>query len=86
MSISVKTQNLKPKTQHLIPITNLKATYHKYILEFKRPSGTSRGVMNEKEMLSMYFVHEGSVRADPNGEEWRLKRHAEADFWRSAPN
>jgi O-succinylbenzoate synthase len=27
----------------------LKATYHKYILNFKRPSGTSRGVMNEKE-------------------------------------
>jgi O-succinylbenzoate synthase len=27
----------------------LKATYHKYILEFKRPSGTSRGVMTEKE-------------------------------------
>ncbi|MBP4142185.1 o-succinylbenzoate synthase [Flavobacterium sp. P4023] len=27
----------------------MKATYHKYILNFKRPSGTSRGVMNEKE-------------------------------------
>ncbi|MFT5964180.1 MAG: O-succinylbenzoate synthase [Flavobacterium sp.] len=27
----------------------MKATYHKYILEFKRPSGTSRGVMTEKE-------------------------------------
>jgi o-succinylbenzoate synthase len=27
----------------------LKATYHKYILEFKRPSGTSRGVMDQKE-------------------------------------
>jgi o-succinylbenzoate synthase len=27
----------------------LKATYHKYILDFKRPSGTSRGVMTEKE-------------------------------------
>ncbi|MDN3673562.1 o-succinylbenzoate synthase [Flavobacterium branchiarum] len=27
----------------------MKATYHKYILDFKRPSGTSRGVMNEKE-------------------------------------
>lgn len=40
------------------------------------------GVMNEKEMLAMFFVHEGSVRADPNGEEWRLKRHAETDFWR----
>ncbi|SDX42809.1 o-succinylbenzoate synthase [Flavobacterium degerlachei] len=27
----------------------MKATYHKYILDFKRPSGTSRGVMTEKE-------------------------------------
>jgi len=27
----------------------MKATYHKYMLEFKRPSGTSRGVMTEKE-------------------------------------
>jgi o-succinylbenzoate synthase len=27
----------------------MKATYHKYILDFKRPSGTSRGVMTTKE-------------------------------------
>jgi o-succinylbenzoate synthase len=27
----------------------MKATYQKFILNFKRPSGTSRGVMNEKE-------------------------------------
>ncbi|MEG1024034.1 MAG: o-succinylbenzoate synthase [Flavobacterium sp.] len=27
----------------------MKATYHKYMLEFKRPSGTSRGIMTEKE-------------------------------------
>ncbi len=40
------------------------------------------GVMSAKEMLAMFFVHEGSIRADPNGEEWRLKRHAESDFWR----
>lgn len=38
-------------------------------------------VMGEKEMLSMFFVHDGSVRAS-DGDEWRLKRHAEADFWR----
>lgn len=41
------------------------------------------GVMNFKEMLAMFFVHDGSVRA--NGGEadgWRLKRHAERDFWR----
>jgi o-succinylbenzoate synthase len=27
----------------------LKATYHKYILDFKKPSGTSRGVLTQKE-------------------------------------
>ena len=27
----------------------MKATYHKYTLQFKRPSGTSRGVMTDKE-------------------------------------
>jgi o-succinylbenzoate synthase len=27
----------------------MKATYHKYILDFKKPSGTSRGVMTNKE-------------------------------------
>lgn len=27
----------------------MKATYHKYILDFKRPSGTSRGVLTQKE-------------------------------------
>ena len=27
----------------------MKATYHKYILNFKRPSGTSRGVLTQKE-------------------------------------
>jgi len=27
----------------------IKATYHKYILDFKRPSGTSRGIMTTKE-------------------------------------
>ncbi len=27
----------------------MEATYHRYILEFKKPSGTSRGVMTEKE-------------------------------------
>jgi len=31
----------------------LKATFHKYILEFKRPSGTSRGVLKTKET---YFL------------------------------
>lgn len=40
------------------------------------------GVMSQKEMLSMFFVHEGSVRANANTPEWRLKGHAEKDFWR----
>jgi O-succinylbenzoate synthase len=36
----------------------LKATYHKYNLQFKRPSGTSRGVLTEKE--TWFIVIEGS--------------------------
>lgn len=39
------------------------------------------GVMSEKEMLAMFFVHDGSVRAHGDS-GWRLKRHAEDDFWR----
>lgn len=44
------------------------------------------GIMREKEMLAMYFVHDGSIRASggdtaANGEGWRLKRHARGDFW-----
>jgi O-succinylbenzoate synthase len=37
----------------------LKATYHKYILNFKRPSGTSRGVMNEKETWFIVLEQDG---------------------------
>lgn len=43
------------------------------------------GVMTAKEMLSMFFVHDGSVRANDDtagADGWRLKRHAERDFWR----
>ena len=44
------------------------------------------GVMTAKEMLSMFFVHDGSVRAgqdsEADGDGWRLKRHARNDFWR----
>lgn len=39
------------------------------------------GVMSAKEMLAMYFVHDGANRADGLGDGWRLKRHAERDFW-----
>jgi superfamily II DNA or RNA helicase len=43
------------------------------------------GVMTAKEMLSMFFVHDGGVRVSStefNDEGWRLKRHATKDFWR----
>ena len=37
----------------------MKATYHKYILDFKRPSGTSRGVMTEKETWFVVLEQDG---------------------------
>jgi O-succinylbenzoate synthase len=37
----------------------LKATYHKYILNFKRASGTSRGVMTQKETWFIILEKEG---------------------------
>jgi O-succinylbenzoate synthase len=37
----------------------LKATYHKYILNFKRPSGTSRGAMTEKETWFIVLEQDG---------------------------
>lgn len=47
------------------------------------------GVLTAKEMLATWFVHDGSIRAtnkDNKGSkpiaEWRLKGHAERDFWR----
>jgi hypothetical protein len=38
------------------------------------------GAMSEKEMLAMFFVHDGSMRASGDG-EWRLKGHGERPFW-----
>jgi superfamily II DNA or RNA helicase len=35
------------------------------------------GVMSRTEMLSMYFVHDGGSTQD-----WRIKGHAQRDFWR----
>jgi len=35
------------------------------------------GVMSRTEMLSMFFVHDGGET-----QSWRLKGHAESDFWR----
>jgi o-succinylbenzoate synthase len=37
----------------------MKATYYKYILHFKQPSGTSRGVMNVKETWFIILEHDG---------------------------
>lgn len=37
------------------------ANYHKYILGFKRPSGTSRGVMTAKETWFIILEHEGKM-------------------------
>ena len=37
----------------------MKATYKKYILNFKRPSGTSRGVMTEKETWFLILKENG---------------------------
>ena len=47
------------------------------------------GVLNAKEMLATWFIHDGSIRAtnvSNHGSkpiaDWRLKGHAEKDFWR----
>lgn len=37
----------------------MKATYKKYILDFKRPSGTSRGVLTQKETWFLVFEEKG---------------------------
>jgi O-succinylbenzoate synthase len=37
----------------------LKATYHKYLLHFKRPSGTSRGIMTDKETWFIVLEQDG---------------------------
>ncbi len=37
----------------------MKASYHKYILNFKQPSGTSRGVLKTKETWFIILEHEG---------------------------
>lgn len=47
------------------------------------------GILSAKEMLATWFVHDGSIRAtnmQNHGSkpiaDWRLKGHAENDFWR----
>lgn len=39
----------------------MKATYKKYILNFKSPSGTSRGIMTEKETWFIILEDQGSI-------------------------
>ncbi|TDP02921.1 o-succinylbenzoate synthase [Flavobacterium sp. 245] len=39
----------------------MKASYQKYMLEFKRPSGTSRGVMTEKETWFIVLEENGKI-------------------------
>lgn len=39
----------------------MKATYHKHILDFKRPSGTSRGILKQKETWFIVLHSEGKT-------------------------
>ena len=39
----------------------MKATYHQYVLDFKRPSGTSRGVMTTKETWFIVIENNGKT-------------------------
>jgi len=39
--------------------SNMKASYYSYVLKFKRPSGTSRGVMTTKETWFIIIDHNG---------------------------
>ncbi|TDX10265.1 o-succinylbenzoate synthase [Flavobacterium sp. S87F.05.LMB.W.Kidney.N] len=39
----------------------MKASYHKYLLDFKRPSGTSRGIMTEKETWFIVLEENGKI-------------------------
>lgn len=39
----------------------MNASYYKYVLNFKRPSGTSRGVMNEKETWFIIIKENGKI-------------------------
>lgn len=38
----------------------MQATYKKYVLDFKRPSGTSRGVLTQKETWFLIIKHKGN--------------------------
>jgi o-succinylbenzoate synthase len=55
--MGIKTRDLLSNLYFCKP--NMKANYHKYILDFKRPSGTSRGVMTTKETWFISLKSEG---------------------------
>jgi len=40
------------------------------------------GIMTWQEMAAMFFVHDGMSSGNARGNPWRLKGHAEGDFWR----
>lgn len=40
------------------------------------------GIMRQAQMTSIFFVHEAGVFAGVQESRWRLKRHAEAEFYR----
>ena len=39
----------------------MKASYHQYMLDFKRPSGTSRGILTQKETWFLILEHNGKM-------------------------
>lgn len=39
----------------------MKATYHRYILDFKKPSGTSRGILTQKETWFLVLESDGKI-------------------------
>lgn len=39
----------------------MKATYHRYVLQFQNPSGTSRGILTHKETWILVLEHNGKV-------------------------
>jgi o-succinylbenzoate synthase len=39
----------------------MKASYHQYMLDFKRPSGTSRGILTQKETWFLILEHQGKM-------------------------
>lgn len=55
----LKTETNSLEFNFLNLLINLKATYKKYILKFKRPSGTSRGVLTEKETWFLILEKDG---------------------------